>query len=356
MKMNEAAKDKKSWNVLITGGAGFLGKSLVNELLDPMSPVEPGLVRVLDVAECPAGLAGRTDYVRGDIRDYEVVNKACAGMDMVIHTAAIVDWGVRSEEEVLAVNVRGTENVIRACTANKVPYLVHTSSLDAVYSGKPLVDITEDQPYPEHHETTYCRSKFLSEQLVLKASQNGIDACVLRPSDIYGEMDPYHIGSLIDMARGGFYVRLGNGTSSCQHVYVGNMAYALLQAAAALAAGNEKVGGQVYFITEGPGSNFFKFFDQVVAGAGYRIWPGNLWLPRGLAMFLATISESVAWLVRPFKKYNPKFSRFAVTYTCTDFTFTSEKATEHFGFRPKYDKEEALRRTIDFYRKERLEA
>jgi nucleoside-diphosphate-sugar epimerase len=344
--------DKKV-NVLITGGSGFLGKALLKELFASGSPINPGIVRVLDLIRVPEEFAGKVEMIEGDVRDPDLVNKALNGMDSVIHTAAIVDWGVRSEQEVLDVNVQGTKNVIAACRSNKVPYMVHTSSLDAVYSGKPLVNIDEEQPYPEKHETTYCKSKYLSELAVIAANNETLSTCVLRPSDIYGEMDPYHIGSLIDMAKGGFYIRLGNGKSNCQHVYVGNMAYALLKAAAALMVTGSAVKGQVYFITDGKGSNFFKFFDQIVAGAGYRIRPKNLWLPRGVAYFLASISEGIAWLAKPIKKYNPKFSRFAVTYTSTDFTFTSEKAKKDFNYEPKYATEVALERTIAFYRAER---
>jgi nucleoside-diphosphate-sugar epimerase len=57
-----------------------------------------------------------------------------------------------------------------------------------------------------------------------------------------------------------------------------------------------------------------------------------------------------AWLIRPFKKYHPKFSRFAVVYTCTEYTFTSAKAIRDFGFNPKYSHNEALQRTIDYYK------
>jgi nucleoside-diphosphate-sugar epimerase len=151
------------------------------------------------------------------------------------------------------------------------------------------------------------------------------------------------------MAKSGFYVRLGNGKSICQHVYVGNMAYAHVLAATALWNGNKKVAGEIYFITDGKGTNFFKFFDQVVAGAGYRIFPKNLWLPRGLAYTIGAISEGIAVLMRPVKKYNPKFSRFAVTYTCTDYTFSANKAEIDFDFRPKYTTEQALKKTIAFY-------
>ena len=77
------------------------------------------------------------------------------------------------------------------------------------------------------------------------------------------------------MAKTGFYVRLGNGRSKCQHVYVGNMAHARVLTAVALWNGNRKVDGQVYFITDSEAKNFFKFLDQVVAGAGYKIFPKN---------------------------------------------------------------------------------
>jgi nucleoside-diphosphate-sugar epimerase len=67
-------------------------------------------------------------------------------------------------------------------------------------------------------------------------------------------------------------------------------------------------------------------------------------------MMLGALSEFAAFMVRPVKRYTPKMSRFAVIYTCTDFTFSSEKAKKDFGFVPKYSEEEAVERTIQFYR------
>jgi 3beta-hydroxy-delta5-steroid dehydrogenase/steroid delta-isomerase len=129
------------------------------------------------------------------------------------------------------------------------------------------------------------------------------------------------------------------------------MAWAHVLVASALWNGNNNVAGEIYFITDGEGSNFFRFFDQVIEGAGYKTFPKNLWLPHGLAYAIGAMSESIAVLLRPFKKYNPKFSRFAVTYTCTDFTFSAEKAKKDFGFKPKYSTEFALKKTIEYYKK-----
>jgi len=347
-------------NILVTGGSGFLGRAILEELLDPESPLKAGSVRNLDLLPLSIPLTDpRLTYFPGDIRDYKRVLKACEGTDIVIHAAAIVDWGPKPETEVYSVNVTGTENVARACLEQEVSCLVYTSSLDAVFAGKPLVDIDETQPYPVKHPNMYCRSKYLAEELVKQADrQTGgqADGCelrtvIIRPSDIWGPGDPFHVGSLIDMAKGGFYIRLGDGTSKCQHTYVNNVAYAHILAAMALWVNTPGVAGSTYFITDGPGTNFFTFFDRIVEGAGYRIRPKNLWLPRGLAYAIGAISESIAWLIRPIHNYTPKFSRFAVIYTCSDFTFTADKAARELGYKPRYNEKEAMEFTIASFKR-----
>jgi len=336
---------------LLTGGSGFLGTAIIHEILQDSSPVQVKELRVFDLNPLKNSDDKRIKFIQGDVRDKEAVQKACKDADLVIHSAAIVDWGTKSEQEVLGVNYEGTRNMIEACMANQVKALVYTSSLDVLYDGNPLINVDEHTPYPEKHATSYCASKYLGEKSVLEANGKDLRTCSLRPADIYGEGDPYHIGSLINMAKGGFYVRLGNGRSKCQHVYVGNMAHAHVLASAALLDGNKKVQGQAYFITDGPPSNFFSFFDSFVEAIGYRIRPKNLWLPRWFAYGLGAISEGIAFLVRPIKKYSPKMSRFAVTYTCTDYTFRTEKAKKELGFKPLYSKEESFIRTVRFFRK-----
>ena len=214
-------------SILLTGGSGFLGKAIVKELLAPGSPLSPSLLRIFDVSTYSGPADSRIEMVTGDIRDAQAVSAACRGIDLVIHSAAVVDWGTKPEKEVLDVNFGGTENVVNACMEHHVRHLVYTSSLDAVFEGKPLVNINEETPYPGNHPNMYCRSKYLSEKLVL--GNNGrkheffsgssafvprfLTTCALRPADIYGEGDPYHIGSLINMAKSGFLCKVGDRIS-----------------------------------------------------------------------------------------------------------------------------------------------
>ncbi len=351
MDQNKENASDKNHVILVTGGSGFLGKAIVNELLDPGSAIKVKEIRVLDIKAFEGKYKENVRFYLGDIQNYEDVNEACKGVDLVIHSAAIIDWGTKDEKEVLSINFGGTENVVRACYENKINNLIYTSSLDAVYTAKALVNIDESQEYPEEYITSYCESKVLSEKLILASNGPELKTCVLRPSDIYGEADPYHIDPLIDMAKSGFYIRLGNGKSKCQHVYVGNMAHAHVLAGSALLQNNANILGKVYFITDGPGANFFSFFDQIVLEAGHKIWPKNLWLARWLAYPLASLTEFGALLIRPIKRVDVKFSRFAVAYTCTDFTYTSERAKNDFNFIPKYSIEEGIKRTAHYYKK-----
>ncbi|GGG58059.1 NAD-dependent epimerase/dehydratase family protein [Bizionia arctica] len=345
--------ENKQPHIFLTGGSGFIGSRIVEELLAEDSPLKPSKITVFDKQPYQGVENEVIHFIQGSICDYKAVAEASKNADLVIHTAAIIDWGTKTRQEVLNINVEGTINIIKACKTNNINYLVYTSSLDAVFTGFPLIDIDESQPYPETHATVYCESKKLGELAVLEAHSSTLKTCVLRPSDVYGEADPYHMDPLIDMAKSGFYVRLGNGKAKCQHVYVGNMAYAHVLAANALWTGNQKVEKEVYFITDSEGHNFFHFFDNIVEGAGYKIFPKNAWIPKKLAYAIGSMSEGIAVLFRPIKHYNPKFSRFAVTYTCTDFTYSSKKALNDFDFQPKYSTEEGLKRTIGFYSKRR---
>jgi nucleoside-diphosphate-sugar epimerase len=338
-------------NILVTGGSGFLGQAIVAEFLKDDAPVKPATLRILDIREYKGVRDPRIEFVQGDILNHDLLGQVCAGMDIVIHAAAIVDWGTRLPREVYETNAEGTRHVVNACLEHKVPMMIYCSSLDTVITGHPLRDIDEDQPYPARHLNMYCESKCIGERIVMAAQSPELRTLVLRPSDIYGEGDPFHIPPLIQMARSGFYVRIGNGRSRCQHVYVRNMAWAVVLGAKALCDRNTRVYGRPYFITDGPGTNFFSFFDAIVQQSGHKIWPRNFWLPSWFAYGLGAISEGIARMMRPIHYYHPKLSRFAVMYTSTDFTFNAERARSDFGYQPKYSHEEAIRNTVDYFSK-----
>lgn len=339
--------------ILITGGAGFLGQALLRELRRDEPVLRARQIRVLDPA---ADRLERDDVlvpVVGDVRDADAVRRACEGVDVVLHSAALVDWGRLPDELLEAVNIGGTENVLRACGEAGVPALVHTSTLDVVYSGRPILDGDESLPYPPRYVNTYCRTKSDAEKLVLAANgRDGLHTAVVRPCSIFGEGDPYHVTSLIEMARRMPLFRVGDGKSKSQHVYVGNVAHAHLLAARALLQEQSAVAGQVYFITDFPAQNFFDYLEPILSGAGYRMLPWSMSVPRPLMYGLAVALEGTARLLRPVVRLSPTITRFAVDFVCLDFTFRSDKAARELGYRPVYSEEQAFARTIAYFQRD----
>jgi nucleoside-diphosphate-sugar epimerase len=267
-------------------------------------------------------------------------------------SAAVVDWVTTTSNLVFEVNVTGTVNVIKACEDNAVTALVYTSSVDVMIGANSdsLVDITEDLPLPEETPNGYCRSKQLGERAVMEANSERLHTAVIRPADVWGEGDVYHIGALIEQAKSGFYVTLGDGSAVCQHVYVGNCAHAHVQLARALLDGNERVQARAYLITDAPPSNFFVHFERVLRGVGLRLWPCwrlPYWLCWPLACAVELLYDTCPFL---FKK-RPGFSRFAVAYCCRTITYSCDRARADFSFEIKYTEDQAMNNTIAYYKR-----
>ncbi len=180
-------------NVLVTGPFGNIGSHAVPELLR-----EGHAVRTFDL-DTPAtrkvarAIGRRLDLRWGDVRDARAVEDAVAGVDAIVHLAALIPPGSEERpEEARAVNVGGTENVLRAAAAQPSrPRVLFTSSLDV--HGR-----TQHRPPPRRVDDpleatdAYTASKIACEERI-RAS--GLPFCILRLSDvpIIGLRDPHPI-------------------------------------------------------------------------------------------------------------------------------------------------------------------
>ena len=153
--------------VLVTGGGGFLGAAVVGRLVARGDRVRSFARRPHPSLE-PLGV----EQVQGDIADPQAVERACAGVDVVHHTAAKPPpWG--RPRDYHRVNVVGTENVIAACRSGGVGRLVHTSTPSVVFTGRDLEGVDESTPYPDRYPTAYARTKAAAERAVVRAGADG---------------------------------------------------------------------------------------------------------------------------------------------------------------------------------------
>jgi nucleoside-diphosphate-sugar epimerase len=249
-------------HALVTGGGGFLGLYIVEQLV-----ARGETVRVLCRGKYPRLDALGVECVTGDIRDPLAVAGACAGVDTVFHVAAVSGiWGPWGYYH--GINTRGTAHVLAGCRQHRVQRLIYTSSPSVIYDGRDHFGADESLPYPTSYLCHYPHSKALAEQAVLKA--NGIDGLAttaLRPHLIWGPRDNHLIPRLIARARSGRLRRVGAGGNLISMSYVENAAAAHVQAADRLEPGS-RVAGEAYFINEPEPVLLWKWIDELLIRAG----------------------------------------------------------------------------------------
>jgi dihydroflavonol-4-reductase len=173
-------------NILVTGGCGFLGSFLVKKLLEHNHNVT-----VFDKVGCSKELQKEfgVEIIEGDICNYEEVNQAIKGKEIVFHTAAIVSFHNKLLKLQEAVNITGTKNVMLACLHNNIQKVIHTSSVNAIGFSLDNNPIDEIAPFNwEKYHIGYMNSKYEAEKLILNmVKKDSLPAIIVNPGTIFGK-------------------------------------------------------------------------------------------------------------------------------------------------------------------------
>lgn len=238
---------------LVTGGAGFIGSHLVEELV-----ARGARVRILDNFssgrwENLAPVADAVEVVEGDVTDLEAVLEASRGVEFVLHHAAIasVARSVQDPIETQRVNVEGTLNVLLGARQAAVKRFVFASSA-AVYGDAARLPLTEETPH--RSLSPYAASKSAGEAYVEAFGTSfGLPAVSLRYFNVYGPRQdpasPYSgvITKFVAALRNGQAPTIfGDGLQTRDFVYVGDVVRANLVACAC-----EGAVGQVFNVASG---------------------------------------------------------------------------------------------------------
>lgn len=346
---------------LVTGGGGFLGKHLVEILIERGH--EFSQIRIFDlkfdseISRLESGNS-RVILTQGDVTNCDEVFEAVSGANVVFHLASLIDISGRyPEAELFAVNVQGTQRVIDACLHHDVRTLIYTSSMDAVGPNSKWETFyrgSEETVYDICHSSTYAKTKYLAENLITQAngektvSGYPLNTCALRPLGIFGEGCPV-LRAQLGLARrcGGRLFRLGPPSAQTARVYVGNVAWMHLLASRALRRDPGLVGGEAYFCyDDSPDRSHLDLSLELLGPAGVSVvGQCRPVLPFGLVYLLALLLEALSFLLRPFYPFYPLLNRFTLGAASATFTVRTDKAQRHFGYRPAYTWHEARDRT-----------
>jgi len=326
-------------HVLVTGGGGFVGRHVVARLCS-----RADRVRVLGRRAYPDLAAEGVECVRGDLTDSACVREACQGVDAVFHIGAKAGvWG--PYEEYRAINLDGTRNVLDACAAQGVQRLVYTSTPSVVYGRAPIDGGDESLPYPARYLTAYAETKALAERSVIAANgTDGLCTCALRPHLIWGPGDTNLIPRIVERARAGRLVRVGDGQNRISVSYVENIADAHLAACDRLAAGSP-VCGQCYFVNDREPVNCWGFIEEVVARVGAPAIRRSL--SARSAYCIGAVLECVYRALR--LRGEPLMTRFLALQLSTSHWFRIDKAARDLGWEPDVAPAEGLERLVETF-------
>jgi UDP-N-acetylglucosamine 4-epimerase len=312
--------------ILVTGGAGFIGSNLVEQLL---SLPQVSLVRVLDNL-ATGNLKNiqsfqsntKFEFIEGDIRDYDICLMACKEMNMISHQAALgsVPRSINDPLTTNGVNISGTLNVFTAakeCNVMRVVYAA-SSSTYGDHPGLPKVEDHIGRPLSPYAVTKYVNELYAK----VYADVYGLELIGLRyfnvfgprqdPSGAYAAVIPLFMRAVLNNEPP---LINGDGETSRDFTFVANAVHANI---CALFTTNTAAVNQVYNIAFGERTTLNDLLEMIKEVAGSDLSP----------------------------KYGPERSG-DVRHSLADIS----KAKELLGYSPAFNVKEGLKLAFEWYRK-----
>jgi dihydroflavonol-4-reductase len=322
-------------SVLVTGGTGFLGRAIIERLLN-----EGDEVKALARSDASTGELGAlgAEPVPGDVLDLEGLAAAMRGCDVAYHAAGANAFCARDPSPMFEVNVRGSQNVIRAAARAGVRRVVYTSSAATLGEASGTIG-SEESPHRGWFLSDYERSKFEAEQAVFAtARETGVEVVSVNPASVQGP---------------------GRASGSARLLldYLNGRLKAVVDSQLSLVDIADCTEGHLLAGSRGtPGERY------VLSGATLSVREGLALvaslvgvdrplraLPPSLAMAVATAAEALGWV----RRRSPRICRELARTLIHGHAYDGSKATRTLGLR--YTPiEETLRRTVDWWVEQQL--
>jgi nucleoside-diphosphate-sugar epimerase len=300
----------------VTGGTGFLGLNLIEQLI-----AQGWQVTALHRPTSDTRLLTRFQVrlVGGDILDPESLRRAVpAGVDAVFHVAADISMWSGAASRQTRINVEGTRHIVEAALSANAKRLVHTSTWNTygIWQG----EISEELPQRGNESrANYDRTKLLAEEQVRKGIARGLGAVIVNPSHIMGRYDRKGWAQLIMMAHERWLPGVPPGA--------GTFCHAAAVARAHIAAAERGRRGANYLMS-GADASFVELFAVINEITGSRV-PLR---PLPSALFRVPALLGAAWASWTGKE--PAMTPEGVEIAIARARVASRRAEQELGYRP----------------------
>jgi nucleoside-diphosphate-sugar epimerase len=292
---------------LVTGGSGFIGRYLIDDLLRHNYNV-----RTISRKQMQNK---KVETFKGDITKPETLNSAFKDVDVVFHNAAYaMDQG--DKKKIYSINVEGTKNIANFCVQNNISRMIFTSSA-GVY-GFPNKEVEIDEDYEKNPLNYYQNSKLLAEKILLDYTD--LKVSIVRPTLVFGKGGKA-VEILLNRIKQRNMMFIGDGNTKIPLVHPADVAQCLSLA-------NEKDKKGDIFNAVSLICTVKDLLNEITNQL--NINPVKKHIPYMLAYLNAIFSET-------FSKKETALTRFRVKTFGTTRIVSNKKAIEKLGFNPKYD-------------------
>ncbi|MBR8839063.1 MAG: NAD-dependent epimerase/dehydratase family protein [Stigonema ocellatum SAG 48.90 = DSM 106950] len=323
--------------ILITGIGEFIGLRTA-ELASSQGMKVCGLQSSSDKIKKAQNLGAKV--IVGSVTDPATAEKACQGVDIVLHTAEVAQEG-GSLEEFRKVNVGGTVNMAKAAKNAGVKTFVHLSSV-LVYGFNYPDRITEEGPLSGENNP-YCQTKIEAEKALLQLNSTpDFGIIIIRPGDVYGPGSiPWIVRPLLLM-RQKLFAYANDGRGVINHVYIDNLIQAIFLAI------EKETYGEIFNVTDGQETTWKEYFTRLAEMSGL---PAPFSLPKDeLKLFLKLRYEGQKLFRKPADLL-PE----VVDFMTRPYAYSITKAQSILSYEPKITLEEGMRLTQEWIRKTDLQ-
>lgn len=313
--------------VLVTGGTGFIGRRLIDRLLEMNQEV---VSFALPGEPVPDHWGEKVEVLRGDITRAEDVNAAMSGIQTVFHLAAVVGMGAYDIH--WAVTVEGSRNVYEAAIANNTKVVLASSIV--VYGDQIQSKVCHERLEHGRYQGAYSRAKMAQEKLARTyQADRDMELVVVRPGNVYGAGSGPWVEGMLGMIHEDMLSVIGDGSGNAGLVHVANLVEAFL-----LAATNPKAVGQIYTACDGLDVTWGEYLNDLAAMVGKSPLPNTDLEPLVRAAHEHEDPEKLEAM-----EGMPTYPLEILNLIGSDNRFETGKLREELGWQPTFSYAEALK-------------
>jgi nucleoside-diphosphate-sugar epimerase len=317
--------------VFVTGGTGFIGGEVVRQLCERGDEVvclvrNPAKARAVEALGC--------ELVAGDLGDTGAIRAGIEGCDAAIHAAAVYEVGIPASQRpaMREANVTGTENVLGAALAAKIPKLVYVSTVGIGSTHGNVV--AESYEYPGGDFTScYEETKWEAHQVAKRLIGEGLPCTIVQPGGVYGPGDTSSIGQLLNQFLSGKMPLIPFPDLGLCLAHVEDTAAGIVLAL------DRGTAGEAYFLS-GPVTTVRETIGIVAKVSGRKAPTRAIPTPLMKAMI------PIGPLVGRMMGQPPNLRELISAADGVTFWASNEKAARELGYAPR-GIEEGIRQTLD---------